>query len=191
MSLKQVVCCGIFRTDEELTGHILHHCTKVSTDSELITEHWSGLKEPESPSDTKHVKEETEEKGGDEQQGNCNETKREERSLREDEKVSKGEDRESRCDQACENGKSEVKGEERQFKKREKKQLVELGEWRETDSREEKMEVREEVEEDVREREQIGSAGVARSIQVLDGHIALGSVQWKDCRAQAAGRVQV
>lgn len=164
----------------------------MSTDSELITERRSGLKEPESPSDTKHVKEETKEKEGDEQEGNCNETKRGERSLREDEKVSKGEDRESRCDQACENGKSEVKGEERQFKKREKKEeVVELGEWRETDSRKEKMEVREEVEEDVREREQIGSAGVERSIQVLDGHIALGSVQWKECRAQAVGRVQV
>lgn len=64
------------------------------------------------------------------------------------------------------------------------------------------MEVKEEVEEDVekgvrniheedvKEREERGSEavpGVERSIQVLDGHIALGSVQWKECR----GRVQV
>lgn len=150
----------------------------MSNDSEVITERWPGLKEPESPSDTEHLQEEErEEKGGDEE---CKETEREgrvrekeERSLREDEEVSRGE---SRCDQACENGESEVKGEGREFKKRE--EIV----------------VRETVEDDIKEREERGSAGVPgveRSVQVLDGHIALGNVQWKDCRATSAGRVQV
>lgn len=171
----------------------------MSNDTELITECSSDLTESESPSDTELLKDETEVKEGDEQEGNCIETEtdgrlkvREGRSFREDEEVSSGEDRESRCDRVCENGKSEVKGEERQYKKREKEEeVVDLGEWRETDSREEKMEVRAEVKEDVREQEQIERAGVERSIQVLDGCIALGSVQWKDCRAQAAGRLKV
>ncbi|KAM6938376.1 ankyrin repeat and MYND domain-containing protein 1 [Lycodopsis pacificus] len=73
---------------------------------------------------------------------------------------------------------------------------------RETGSKEENIEVREEVEEDAekrvrnhheegkKERGSEGVPGVQRFIQVLDGHIALGSVQWKECRAQAAGRVQ-
>lgn len=148
----------------------------MSNDSEVITERWPGLKEPESPSDTEHLQEEErEEKGGDEE---CKETEREgrvrekeERSLREDEEVSRGEEREmeSRCDQACENGESEVKGEGREFKKRE--EVV--------------------VRETVEERGSAGVPGVERSVQVLDGHIALGNVQWKDCRATSAGRVQV
>lgn len=171
----------------------------MSSDTEVITECSSDLTEPESPSDSELLTDETEVKERDEQEANCNETEtdgrlrvREGRSSREDEEVSKGEDRGSRCGRVCENGKSEVKGEERQCKKREKEEeVVDHGEWRETDSRKEKIEVREEVEEDVREREQIESAGVERSIQVLDGRIALGSVQWKDCRAQAAGRFQV
>lgn len=178
-SFKFTVCCGIFRIAEELT----EHSSKVSNDSEVITERWPGLKEPESPSDTEHLQEEErEEKEGDEE---CKETQREgrvrekeERSLREDEEVSRGEEREmeSRCDQACENGESEVKGEGREFKKREE------------------VVVREKVEDDIKEREERGSAGVPgveRSVQVLDGHIALGNVQWKDCRATSAGRVQV
>lgn len=85
-----------------------------------------------------------------------------------------------------EKGEIEVKGKEREFKE------GELGERRET--RKENMEAREEDEEAVKEREERGSEdvpGVERCIQVLDGHIALGSVQWKECRATAAGRVQV
>lgn len=165
----------------------------MSSDNECS----SDLTEPESPSDSELLTDEAEVKDGDEQEANCNETDgrlsvREGRSSREDEEVSTGEDRGSRCGRVCENRKSEVKGEERQCKKREKgEEVVDHGEWRETDSRKEKIEVREEVEEDVRERERIESAGVERSIQVLDGRIALGSVQWKDCRAQAAGRFQV
>lgn len=71
---------------------------------------------------------------------------------------------------------------------------------------EENVEVREEVEEDaerrewndhgedIKEREERGSEGVPgvqRFIQVMDGHVALGSVPWKECRAEAAERVQV
>ncbi|KAM8874305.1 ankyrin repeat and MYND domain-containing protein 1 [Spinachia spinachia] len=74
-----------------------------------------------------------------------------------------------------------------------------------TASKEENVEVREEVEEDAerrvwkdngedtKEREERGNEsvpGVQRFIQVMDGHIALGTVQWKECRAEAAERVQ-
>nr|XP_040039981.1 ankyrin repeat and MYND domain-containing protein 1 [Gasterosteus aculeatus aculeatus] len=70
---------------------------------------------------------------------------------------------------------------------------------------EENVEVREEVEEDAErrewndhgedikereERESEGVPGVQRFIQVMDGHVALGSVPWKECRAEAAERVQ-
>ncbi len=214
--LKFPVCSGIFRTAEELTEHILHH-SKVSNDSELITDRWPGQNETETPADTEHLQaEERKEKEGEGGERDCKETEREgkvrereEKSRGEDEKEIKGEESEIeiRCDQMWENGETEVKEKEREFKKREKKEEdVELGEMRETESRKESMEGRGEVEEDVekrerniheedvKEREERGSEdvpGVERSIQVLDGHIALGSVQWKDCRAKAAGRVQV
>lgn len=159
----------------------------MSSDSELITERWSGLNEI--PSDTEHLQESREEG-----ERNCKETEREgqvrdERSRREVEKESKVEEREieNRCGQTC------IKG------------GLELGERRETEPRKEAIEVTNEVdedverrvsshEEDVKERERRGSEDmprVERSIQVLDGHIALGSVQWKECRAKEAGRVQV
>lgn len=144
--------------------------------SELITERQAGLKEPNSQSDSKHLQ--------DEERG---ENVGDEWSLREDEKVSKGEGRESESEQ------SEVIEEERESKKRENKE--EVDEKRETEVNKENMQEREKAEdEDDDGRVERGSAGVPgveRSIQVLDGHIALGSVQWRDCRATASGRAQV
>ncbi|XP_037324502.2 ankyrin repeat and MYND domain-containing protein 1 [Pungitius pungitius] len=71
-----------------------------------------------------------------------------------------------------------------------------------TASKEENVEVREEDAErrdlnghgeDIKEREERGgegAPGVQRFIQVMDGHIALGSIQWKECRTEAAERAQ-
>ncbi|XP_044056560.1 ankyrin repeat and MYND domain-containing protein 1 isoform X2 [Siniperca chuatsi] len=204
------------QTAEELTEHILHHSSIVPNDKELITECSPDLNQSETPADTEdQQEEERKEKEGEEMERDWKGTEgegkvreREDRFRREDEKESKGEEREieCRCDQTWEIGESELKEKEREFKKREKNEEdVELGERRDTESRKENMEVREEVEEDVekgvrniheedvKEREERGSEdvpGVERSIQVLDGHIALGSVQWKECRAKTAGRVQ-
>ncbi|XP_049910886.1 ankyrin repeat and MYND domain-containing protein 1 [Epinephelus moara] len=191
------------RTAADQTEHILHHSSKVSNNSELITVGWPGLNEPEPSADTKHLQEEQrkdkEEEG---EERDCKETEREGRSRSEDENKSKEEGREteSSCDQMWENGESEEKVEEGEFKKTEEDS--ELGERSETESSKEDMKVREEDvekrirnvhEEDVKEGEEGGSPGVPgveRSIQVLDGHIAVGSVQWRDCRAKAAGGVQ-
>ncbi|XP_029285833.1 LOW QUALITY PROTEIN: ankyrin repeat and MYND domain-containing protein 1 [Cottoperca gobio] len=170
------------RTAEELTEHFLHHSSNVSDSSELITDRWPGLNEHET--DTEHLQEEErkEKEGeGEEREGKGEEGR--ERSSREEENESKGEEREmeSRCDQTWEED-------------------VELCEKRETEARKEVREeedvekrVGDNYEEDIKEREERGSEkvpGVERSIQVLDGHIALGRVQWKESRAKAAGRVQ-
>lgn len=173
--------------------------------SDIIEQHWPGLNESETPADTEHLQEERKEKEGEEMGRDCKEIERgmnvrerEELSKSQDEKESKGEEREieSRCDQMWENGESELKEKEREFED------VEFGERRETESRKENIVVREEVEEDgektvrsihedVKGRGSEDVSGVKCSIQVLDGHIALGSVQWEQCRAKAAGRVQV
>ncbi|KAK9519844.1 hypothetical protein VZT92_022547 [Zoarces viviparus] len=196
-------------TAENLTEHILHHSSKVSINSELITERWADINEPETPTDTgDQQEEEGKEKEGEGEERDCKETgregkvrEREERSRGVHENESKGEERgiESRCDQTWGNGESEVKEMERDCKEREEDGS---GGRRETGSKEENIEVREEVEEDAekrvrnhheedkKERGSEGEPGVERFIQVLDGHIALGSVQWKECRAKAAGRVQ-
>ncbi|KAF3835426.1 hypothetical protein F7725_027984 [Dissostichus mawsoni] len=182
---------------EELTEHILHHSSNVSNSSELITECWPGLDEPET--DTEHLKEERKEKEGEEREDTereGREREREEMSRREDENESKGEEREieSRCGQTWGNEESELEAKEREFKKREED--VGLGERRETEARDENIEedleeeVRSNHEEDIKEEGERGSedmAGVERSIHVMDGGIALGSVQWTEHRA---GRVQ-
>lgn len=173
----------------------------MSTGSELITECQARLKEPNSPSDGEHLQDERGRNAVEEKEGGAKWVEiegevreRRERSLREDEKVSRGEEREmeSPCVQACENEQREVKEEERESKKRENKEGVD--ETRETEVNNENVEEREKAEDDVKGRVERGSAGVPgveRSIQVLDGHIALGSVQWRDCRATASGRAQV
>lgn len=194
------VCCGTFRTAAELTDDILTHSSKVSTDSELVAECWSALNDPE------HLQEEREEKeeeGGkiDYRETEGEEQVRERESKREDEKESKGEesDIESRCDQMSRN---EVKGKGRNCRNSKKKEAdIERSK---TESRNENIEESEEdvqnrvrsihEDEDVKEREERrseGGPGVERSIQVMDGHIPVGSVQWKGHRAKAAGRAQV
>nr|XP_046248133.1 ankyrin repeat and MYND domain-containing protein 1 isoform X2 [Scatophagus argus] len=182
---------------EEPAESILHHSSKVSRDSEPISERWPDVNEPEMPSETEHLQgEEREEKEGEARKEDCKER---EGQVKEGEKRNQKDQLEtdSRCDQTCENGESEIKGKEKEFKQ--------LQEDRETESGKEDTEVREEDEEDVEnsarniheedinEREERGSecvSGLERSISVLDGHIVVGSVQWKDCRAKAAGRVQ-
>ncbi|XP_074491160.1 ankyrin repeat and MYND domain-containing protein 1 isoform X1 [Sebastes fasciatus] len=169
---------GDFTTDTPRTEHILHHSSYVSNNSELITERWPGVNERETPADTEHSK--VRERG-------------EERSSREDE--SRGEEREieSRCDETWENGESEVKGKRESTNGEEDD---ELGERREMGSRQEDMEedlekrVRDNPEEDIKERGSEDVPAVECYIQVLDGHIALGSVKWRESRAKAAGGVQ-
>ncbi|XP_034736902.1 ankyrin repeat and MYND domain-containing protein 1 isoform X2 [Etheostoma cragini] len=196
----------------ELTERLLHYSCKVSLNSELITERWPGLNEPETPADTKHLQEEEKEKEVEGEERDIKETEREgnvreseEGSSREDENENKADERqiESRCDQTWENEESEVKGKEGELRKSEED--AEIGERRKTESRKENLEVSGEDEEDVdkrvwnnhegdiKEREDRGHKdmpGVERLIQVYDGPIALGSVQWKECQAKAKGRVQ-
>lgn len=81
--------------------------------------------------------------------------------------------------------------ESRSKKRAEKEDNIELGGTRETESGNERMEPREKDEEDSNEAQETGNVRVERSIQVLDGDMALGSVQWRDCRAETAGRIQV
>ncbi|XP_044218554.1 ankyrin repeat and MYND domain-containing protein 1 isoform X1 [Thunnus albacares] len=201
---------------EELTEHISHHSSKVSNDSELTAYRCTSPNEPETPADTEHLREkergEIVGEGGErdssetERVGNVRE--KEVRSGREDEEESKGEGREKEgeCDQMWESGETEIKGLERYFNERETEEVdEEFGEKRETESGKENVDIREEVEEgleklmrdfnedDEEEREERGSQGVPgveRSIQVMDGHIALGSVQWRERQAKAGGRLQ-
>lgn len=164
----------------------------MSNDSEL-----TGPTAPETPAPNTEEKERKETEGG---VSICNGTEREaeERSsARENYKESKQEEREmeSRCDQTWENGESEGEGTERKFKNGEMEDNVELVESRDTEPRKDTVEEREEVErgeEDEEEGKERGSEpSEERSIQVLDGHIALGSVQWKNVRAKVTGSVAV
>ncbi|XP_039985031.1 ankyrin repeat and MYND domain-containing protein 1 [Xiphias gladius] len=161
-------------TANKLAEHITHDSSKVSNDSELLTERWLGLNERETPADTEHLLdgERDEDSKDGERDGEVRE--REESSPREDEGESKGEERHivEEHDQTRER-ESEVKGQERVVESREE---VEGGV---------KERVRHIHEEDKEER-----GSVEHSIQVLDGHIALGSVQWKECRTKAAAIVQ-
>lgn len=201
-----------FRATEELTEHISHHSSKESNDSELTTYRCTSPNEPVTPTDTKYLREK--ERGeivGEGGERDSSETERVEnvrdtevRSRREDGEESKVEEREKdgECDQMWE---TELKRLERQFNERETKEVDgEFGEMRETESgeedeREEEDEgverlMRDFNEDGVEEREERASqelSGVERSIQVMDGHIALGTVQWRERQAKAAGRLQV
>ncbi|KAI3368518.1 hypothetical protein L3Q82_025526, partial [Scortum barcoo] len=195
------------QTAEELTEHVSHHSRRASSDGELIAECQRGLHETETPADTEHLQEEERNKEeGEGGERDCKETEKERKVVEREEKSSREDETESRCGPAWENGESKEKEKEKTSKCiQDREEDVELGERRETESSKENMEGMGEVEidveksvsniheEDVKEREERGSEsvpGVERSIQVLDGHIALGSVQWKDRRAEAAGRVQ-
>lgn len=89
----------------------------------------------------------------------------------------------SRCNQSC--------GNEESRKREKKEETTGFGEIRETESGNENVNLRGQDEENLNETEKRGNACVDRSIQVLDGDMLLGSVQWRDCRAKTAGRVQV
>ncbi|XP_031589653.2 ankyrin repeat and MYND domain-containing protein 1 isoform X1 [Oreochromis aureus] len=167
---------------EEPTEHISLHNREASSDSELLSERRVGLNEPDCVAHAEHTQGEQRTEEGEDR--HCEETE----SMR-----SKGKQRktESRCDQRGERGVSEVEGTEREFKRREKKD--ERGESAETnelskDHLEEESCV--EDEEDVEDTEGSNESGkedvsfVERSIQVLDGHIKLGTVQWKGAQAK-------
>lgn len=129
------------------------------------------------PADAEHLQEEEEEDRREEEgeDTNCKETAR---SGTEDETASEWEETASRCQQTWENG--EVKGAER-----------EDAVSRQTESRQGWVEGMEDIK--IREgRQTEDQPCVERSIQVLDNHIPVGSVQWKQARAKvAAGGVQV
>lgn len=201
-----------FRATEELTEHISHHSSKVSNDSELTADLCISPNKPETPADTEHLQEK--EKGEIVGQGgerDSNETERVE-NVRESEVRSRrgdGEEREKEgeCDQMWKSEETEMKELERHFNERETKEVnEEFGENGGTESGNENAEIAEEIEygveklitdfneDDLEEREEGGShdvTGVERSIQVMDGHISLGSVQWRDSRHKAVGRLQV
>lgn len=152
-----------------MTGQTSQHRSKVSAGNERTTVPLPGLQVPESSADAEHQCEEERE-----------ETKRD--SMDRERKVREEQDRrqekremQSRPGQTRDDGQSKLKGEEEL--KTEKDQ--ELDERTKTESGRDDLEVREEVEEAARRRRQTGSASVERSIQVLDGHIPLGRVQWK------------
>ncbi|GAA6230276.1 ankyrin repeat and MYND domain-containing protein 1 isoform X1 [Lates japonicus] len=157
------------QTVEELTEHISHHSSKVSSDSELVTERQLGLNEPETPADTEHLL-------VGEREEDSRETEREgaESSQREDETESKGEGKTVEEYDEMWESESEIKSQERVVESR--KEGVEL-----TEEVEEGVEERERhIHEEDKEKRRI----VEHSIQVMDGHIALGSVKWKERRVQ-------
>ncbi|KAJ4942938.1 hypothetical protein JOQ06_005450 [Pogonophryne albipinna] len=148
---------------EELTEHILHHSSNVSNSSELITERWSGLDEPET--DTEHLKEERKEKDGEEREDTereGREREREEMSRSEDENESNGEEREDteregrereREEMSCREDENESKGEEREDTEREGREREREEISRREDENESKGEEREDTEREGRERE--------------------------------------
>ena len=163
------------RTTEEVAEHISHHSSKVSNGSELITERCLGLNEPETPADTEHTLEKERDEDSKQTERERDVQEREESSHREDEGENKGEERNI----VEEHDENEVKGQER---------VVE--------SIEEVVESREEFEGGAEERvrhphEEDKEESVLCSIQVSDGHIALGSVQWKEGQTKVAAVVQV
>ncbi|XP_026178668.1 ankyrin repeat and MYND domain-containing protein 1 isoform X2 [Mastacembelus armatus] len=177
------------QTAEELTEHISHQSYKLSSDSELITEGWSGLNEAENSADTGCLQREDRVKDNKETEGEGEDFEREESIHWEFEEESKMGERTvvEEYDQRWQNGEREVKGQEKISESRKQDAL------REEAKESEKERAKNIHEEDVEEREERGSedvAGVERFIQVLDGHIALGSVKWKECRSKAVGRVQ-
>ncbi|XP_029355677.1 ankyrin repeat and MYND domain-containing protein 1 isoform X2 [Echeneis naucrates] len=148
---------------EELREHNSHHSI-MSNGSEIIGDSWPGINESENPVETKL------------------------KLMEEREEDSKG------------------KGSEREVRDREESRHMKYKEEREGEEKKiaedvgsikEDVELREEDKGIVQERvthvpdqheEERGS--VACSIQVLDGHIALGSVQWKGHRAKGAEIIQ-
>lgn len=157
-----------FRTIEDLREQRSRHSDNISCNSELIPEQQdTDLNEPETPVDTKHLKQvETEEKGPEDKATGC-------RGRHSNGNL--GKNKESSFKKNVENI-----GDESQMK--EEFQICEEAE-------EDVEEIPEVVHmKDVEQKEE-GSrrqkiCGVERSIQVMDGHIPLGSVQWKEYGAK-------
>lgn len=110
---------------------------------------------------------------------------------------SKGKQRktESRYDQRRERGVSEVEDTERKFKRGDKKdkqgESAETNELSTDHLEEESCEEDEKDVEDIEGSDESGKEDVSfveRSIQVLDGHIKLGTVQWKGAQAKVASK---
>ncbi|XP_030583500.1 ankyrin repeat and MYND domain-containing protein 1 isoform X2 [Archocentrus centrarchus] len=170
---------------EKLAEYISLHSSESSSDSELISEQCLGLDEPDIPANTEHLQEEERKEKGDDRHSEEMGRVRSNGSQRQTE---------SRCDQRGECGESEVEGTEREFKggkrKDEHGELVKSEELRK-DYLEEEREEDEENVEDTEGEEERGSEDVSdveRSVQVLDGHIELGTVQWKEARAKGKDR---
>nr|XP_004562140.2 ankyrin repeat and MYND domain-containing protein 1 isoform X2 [Maylandia zebra] len=127
-------------------------------------------------------------------QGEPRTEEREDRHCEETESMrSKGKQRktESRYDQRRERGVSEVEDTEREFKRGDKKdkqgESAETNELSTDHLEEESCEEDEKDVEDIEGSDESGKEDVSfveRSIQVLDGHIKLGTVQWKGAQAK-------
>ncbi|XP_067369143.1 ankyrin repeat and MYND domain-containing protein 1 [Channa argus] len=166
------------QTDEELTRYISHHSSKVSNDSE----HWPHLYEDNPPTDTEHVVEEGE---------GVN------KEAESEEEVGEGEENShKKCVEEREREERNVMEEhDQRLKIVERVAVSETGdmELREDTEPDEENKLMNMCEEDVEEREERGSGDVLEvdcSIQVLDGHIALGSVQWNARQAKAARELE-
>ncbi|KAK2835179.1 hypothetical protein Q5P01_015663 [Channa striata] len=161
------------QTDEELTRCISHHSSNVPSDSEFIAESSPDLNEDKTTTDVENLVEEGEGDGESESDGEVREV--EESSPKENAKERNKE-------------KGNVMEEDDQILKNGERVAVSgTGdvELREDVEQSEEKKERNNYEEDVEETEERrnkGVLGVECSILVLDGSIALGSVQWKERR---------
>ncbi|XP_076731994.1 ankyrin repeat and MYND domain-containing protein 1 isoform X2 [Maylandia zebra] len=164
----------------EPTEHISLLNRKASSDSELLSERRVGLNDCVAQAEHTQGEPRTEER----EDRHCEETE----SMR-----SKGKQRktESRYDQRRERGVSEVEDTEREFKRGDKKdkqgESAETNELSTDHLEEESCEEDEKDVEDIEGSDESGKEDVSfveRSIQVLDGHIKLGTVQWKGAQAK-------
>ncbi|XP_071403051.1 ankyrin repeat and MYND domain-containing protein 1 [Centroberyx affinis] len=191
-------------TTEELTEQIPGQGSDVSDDSDrgvFADLHSDPQDKPETDGDTEHFEEEQrEEEEGQGGEGESEETDREgkaregvekEGSDRDSEETER-EGREREVEGEIEGKQERAMGQEEErnvVKKRGKAEAdIELSAGREIEAAEEDEEEREKnQEEDAGEREEEREE---RSIQVLDGHIPLGSVRWWEGGARTAGALQ-
>ncbi|XP_041862216.1 ankyrin repeat and MYND domain-containing protein 1 isoform X2 [Melanotaenia boesemani] len=167
------------KVSKELIDDISHHRSKVSNHSELITKHWLSISEPETPADTVNPQDEEKKDKGNE---DCEDTEEVEegQSINEDENENQCDERQtdSGCDQSLKNGQSNETAIKIDLKNVENNEEDVKIESRETESRIENMVKKEEFEEDVKDLKEIKET--EHSLQGLNGHIALSSVQWKE-----------
>ncbi|KAM3620441.1 uncharacterized protein V6R79_023439 [Siganus canaliculatus] len=150
--------------------HVSDHGSSVSDHSAVAAEHL-----PQS--------ENLQEEQSQQREGTCNETERRDETTAEEDDWT----------HHVSDGEVEEKGEE--LTRTEEEEVAELDEEKATDSGKELTEGRDEEssDDDVMEREERGKEDapfVMRSLHVLDGHIPIGSVQWKEYPPKPAGRVR-